>query len=313
MSGIHTVFGATGALGSAVVRKLVSEGARVRAVVRDAVKARKLLPEAAEIRTGDARDAAGAREAVRGATIVYHCLNVPYHQWMEFFPAATENILAASAGAGARLMFAGNVYGYGRFQQVPATEDHPRAAQTRKGKLRNELESRLLEAHLTGSVPVVIPRMPDFYGPNVTNKLYGGIFEAALSGKRAMWVGDPDAPHDLLYIEDAAAACIELAATDSAYGDTWHVPGAGPLSGRQFLGMIFEAAGKKPKILVAGRTMRWLGGLFDPLTREVSELLYLFEEPQVLDGAKFERAFPSFSYTSHREAVRGTLEWFRAR
>ena len=34
------------------------------------------------------------------------------------------------------------------------------------------------------------------------------IFEAALAGKKASWLGKLDVPHDLVYIHDAAAACV---------------------------------------------------------------------------------------------------------
>jgi hypothetical protein len=32
-----------------------------------------------------------------------------------------------------------------------------------------------------------------------------------------------------------------------------------------------------------------------------------------LDGTKFARAFPSFGYTPHEEAIRQTVEWFSKR
>ncbi len=313
MGRVHVVFGASGALGAAIVRKLAADGVPVRAVVRSLSKAKRLLPESAELVTADARSAAGALQVCRDAAVIYHCVNVPYNLWPRMLPEITDNILAAARRERARIMFAGNVYVYGRLPKAPVREDHPHAAETRKGKLRIELERRLMEAHHSGAVPVVIPRMPDFYGPNVTNKLYGGIFEAALDGKRAMWMANLEAAHDLVYIDDAAAACVLLAATETAYGQAWHVPGAGPLTGRQFLEMIYREAGAPLKVSVVNRFMLWLGGLLDPVAAEVSELLYLFEEPQVLDGTKFRNAFPSFRFTPHEEAVRKTAEWFRER
>jgi nucleoside-diphosphate-sugar epimerase len=313
MNEIQVVFGAGGALGAAIVRRLTAENKSVRIVVRDAERMRKLLPPSADFVTGDATDAEKVRTACRNASIIYHCVNVPYSKWGAVMPTVTDNILIGARDAKARLVFPGNVYGYGPFQTIPATEDHPLAATSKKGLLRITLERKLMEAHRLGDVRVVIPRFPDYYGPNVTNKLVAPIFEAALAGKKASWLGTLDVPHDLVYIDDAAAACLLLGATDSAYGQAWHIPGAGPITGRQFIEMIFKAAGQKPNIGVMRRGFFRFFGLFAADAREMLELLYEFERPLVLDGSKFARTFPSFKYTSHENAVRQTVEWFRRR
>ena len=72
------------------------------------------------------------------------------------------------------------------------------------------------------------------------------IFTAAVSGEKASWIGNLNIQHAFVFIEDAAAACIMLVETASSYGEVWHVPGAGPITGRKFIDMAFEAAGKKP-------------------------------------------------------------------
>jgi len=64
-------------------------------------------------------------------------------------------------------------------------------ATAKKGKLRIALERKLMDAHGNGKVKVMIPRFPDCYGPNVTNKFMKSIFMAALSGKKARLDGKP--------------------------------------------------------------------------------------------------------------------------
>ncbi|HVP37873.1 MAG TPA: NAD-dependent epimerase/dehydratase family protein [Candidatus Saccharimonadales bacterium] len=318
---LHVVLGATGSLGAALVRHLGLAGRPVRAVARDAQRARALLagrvPAGAaaqvEFEAADATDRAATVHACRSAGVVHLCVNAPYPQWPQVMPAAVESALAGAREAGARLVFPGNVYGYGRFQKVPASEDHPRAATTTKGRLRNTLERWLSEADRAGEVRVAIARMPDFFGPNVVHAGIAPIFEAALAGRRARWLGRLDVPHDMLFIDDAAAACALLAGSDRAFGRVWHVPGAGPVTGRQFIGIVFAAAGARPRAGALGRPMVRLAALFSPLVREVVEMLYLWEEPQVLDGSRFAAAFPEFRFTPHEEAARRTLEWFRAR
>jgi nucleoside-diphosphate-sugar epimerase len=308
---MHVVFGAAGALGAAIVQNLTQQNKAVRAVVLDDGRARKVLPSSAEIVVADASKPDSIKPTFHNVSVIYHCVNVPYDKWTEVMPLVTGNILAGAIQTQANVVFPGNVYVYGRFQKVPTTEDHALAATAKKGKLRIALERKLMDAHSDGKAKVVIPRFPDYYGPNVTNKLMKPIFTAALSDKKARWVGNLNVQHDLVFIEDAAAACIMLGESASAYGEVWHVPGAGPTTGREFIDMAFRAAGNKPNIgLLSGRMLRVVG-LVNSDAREMIELMYEFEEPLVLDGSKFSTEFPLFKYTSREEGIRKTINWFR--
>lgn len=136
MNQIHVVFGAAGALGAAVVRRLIVEGKPARAVVRNIDRARQVIAESAEIVSGDATSVESVRTACHDAVTIYHCVNVPYPRWTAVMPSATENILAGAKKAKASIVFPGNVYSYGPFQKIPATEDHPLAARSKKGQRR---------------------------------------------------------------------------------------------------------------------------------------------------------------------------------
>ncbi len=310
MDRIHVVFGATGAIGSAIVRHLVAQGEFVRAIVRDADVASEMLPAGAGLVGGSADSADVALKACRGASIVYDCVNVPYSRWAQELPQLTANILAGAREAGAKLVFPDNVFAYGPLQRTPAMEDHPLAATTKKGRIRAEMEQTLMEAHRSGQVPVVIPRFPDFYGPYVGSPTFRPMFEAAIAGKTATWPVNLDVPHDMVYIDDAAAAAVLLATADDTYGQAWHVPGPGPVTGRQFLESTFGAAGKEPHLRAVGRGSYRFFGFLIPEAGEMTELLYQFEEPLVLDGRKFAARFPDFQYTTRQEAARRTVEWF---
>lgn len=310
MTETHVVLGATGALGIAIVQLLAEEGKTVRAVVRDMNLAREIIPSRAGIVAHDLSKPGAAIDACAGATIVYDCINIRYSEWAKRLPGITANVLAATREAGARLVFPSTVFGYGPLQTTPATEKHPLAATGKKGRLRNRLEEELMEAHHDGEVPVVIPRFPDFYGPFVLGPLMSPIFEAALAGKTAGWPGALDVPHDLVFVEDAARACIRLADTEDAYGRSWHVPGPGPITGGRFMEMVFNAAGKTPHVKLLSRRLFRLFGLLIPDAGEMTELMYLFEQPMILDGSDFAARFPDFRYTSHEDAIRQTAEWF---
>lgn len=311
MTQTHVVLGAAGGLGSAIVRRLLGQGQAVRAVVRSADRARQVLPGNVHIEIADLTDPSSAQKACRDAHVLYHCVSVPFDSWESVLPRVHDNVLSCARHGNAVLLQPGNVYGYGPLQRTPAGEDHPLAATCRAGKLRNRLEADLLEADRAGHVRAVIERLPDLYGPNVTSRLTLPIFRAAMSGAAASWPGRADMPHDLLYVEDAAAAAIRLAGEPAAHGQAWHVPGPGPVTGRQFVEMVYAAAGTEPTIEPVRTDSLKFSGAAPTDTSELEDVMYLFERPMVLDGRKFARAFASFRYTPHKEGIRRTIEWLQ--
>ena len=133
-----------------------------------------------------------------------------------------------------------------------------------------------------------------------------------LRDKRVRWLGSLDQPHTLNYLEDMARSLVTLGERDEADGQVWHLPSAEPLTGREFLELLFEAQ-KPPNVAVVSRPMIRIGGLFYPLLRELNETLYQFERPFVSDASKFQAAFGPFEPTPHRAAVSRTVDWFRRR
>jgi nucleoside-diphosphate-sugar epimerase len=305
------VFGANGGLGHAVVRQLAEQGKRVRAVTRSGQAA---APPGVELAQADARDPAAARQASAGAGVIYHAINVPYDRWLEVLPAIMENLIAAAASANARLVYGDNLYMYGKVTG-PLHEGLPYRPVGKKGQLRAQLADRLIAAHREGQVQAAIGRASDFVGPAATNTITGLlVIEPILKGKKAMWIGSLDAPHTISYIDDVARGLIVLAENDRAYGEVWHIPASDPLTGRQFIEMVCEHAGRPScDYGVYKRTVMRLVSVFSPMVREVLENLYQFEQPFVLDGGKFEGAFGPFQTTSHREAIRATIAWYRGR
>lgn len=308
---LHVVFGARGSMGRAIVRLLDEAGEQVRAVVREEDAPHCAMPGHVEMVTADPIHRRRAIEAAKGATIVYRCMPMAIHQWSEMWLPVTENILAAAQEAGARMVSPGSLYVYGPLQQIPAKEDHPLAPVGEKGRMRVGTQQLLFEAHRSGRVPVVIPRFSDIYGPCVVTPFHGKVFYQALRNESIGWLGKLDNLRDLTFVEDAARACILLGRHPEAFGQVWHVPGPGPITSEEFIRMVYEAAGHRPKIHRISHSAMRLEGLFDPEIKALIEFRYRFEQPQILDGSKFANAFPEFRYTPHEEAIRVTLDWFR--
>ncbi len=305
---LHVVFGASGGAGKAIVRELVAQGLPVRAVNRSGAAD---VPEGVVCVAADATDLASMKAACQGASVIYHAVNVPYPQWQEVLPPAMDNFIATAEAENARLVYVDNLYMYGKVDG-PMRESTPVNPCSRKGQLRADLAATLLGAHDKGRVQAVIARGSDFYGPGVLNAGLGEMVLApALVGKTANAVGDLDMPHTYTYIDDFARAVVTLATRDEALGKVWHTPNAEALSTRQMLEMIYNEAGQSPNYRSAPGILLTAMGLFNPMIRELKEMVYQFEMPFVVDNSEYDRVFGDVMPTPQHEAVKQTVAWYK--
>jgi nucleoside-diphosphate-sugar epimerase len=306
-SHLQVVLGATGGVGQALVQALAAQGAQVRAVNRSG---RALVPASVEVMGADLTSRESTRAACQGATVVYHCAGVPYDQWATYLLVMLDNVIAAVSATEATLVYSDNTYMYAPTPE-PLTEESRQAPVTRKGKLRKHLAETIRASHAQGQIRATIGRAPDFYGPGVRTSAVGEqLFNAVVEGRRVPWLGKLDVPHALVFVEDFARGLIALGTHEQALGQVWHIPTAQALTGRQYIALASEAAGVQARALaVSGLLLRVLG-LTNAVLRESVEMLYEFNEPYLIDGSKYTRAFGGIP-TSHQEAMRRTVAWYR--
>jgi nucleoside-diphosphate-sugar epimerase len=220
-----------------------------------------------------------------------------------------DGAIAGASAADARIIYGDNLYMYGPVSEC-IREDMPYAATGRKGCTRARVADKLMNAHASGEVKAVIGRAADFYGPRVLSSSLGErIFPRALRSKTAEVVGNPDMPHTYTFIRDFARGLVTLGERKEALGEIWHLPSAETLTTRQIVELVFEIAGTTPRIRAASPFIVKLMGLFNPMMRELTEVLYQFTQPFVVDHSKYAKAFGAET-TPHDEAIRETLEWY---
>jgi nucleoside-diphosphate-sugar epimerase len=306
--GLQVVLGAGGGIGGAVVRELAGRGHRVRAVNRSG---HLRVPPGVEVLGGDVTTAAGAKEACAGAAVVYHCAQPGYDRWPQEFPPMTRAILEGAAAADAKLVLADNLYMYGPVDR-PMTEDLPYAATNPKGRVRAEMAELVLAAHQAGRLRTTIGRASDYFGPGGVMTVNGpAIFANALRGRTARWIGPLDVPHTVSYLPDIAVGLAVLGKHPEADGQAWHLPAADPVTGRQFLELVFAVLDRPARIAGVGRLTQRVLGLVNPALRELGETWYQRDRPFVLDAGRFQRTFGPRLATPLPEAVAETLDWFR--
>jgi nucleoside-diphosphate-sugar epimerase len=306
---LHVIFG-SGQVGVHLAARLAGQGLAVRTLSRHRPP---VLARGVEWRPVDATDPEATVDAAKGAAVIYQCLNAPYTQWPKLFPPLQRNVLAAATRADALLVTLENLYGYGPTGGEPMTEDLPLAATTSKGRTRAAMTAELLEAGKAGRLRTAIGRASDFFGPGVTETTLGErVFAPALVGKRADFIGNPDLPHTYSYGPDIAAGLATLGTDERAEGHIWHLPGPQTVTTRALLDLIATDVDRPVVVRNVPKIALRALGLVNPLMRELAEMSYEFDQPFVLDTAKYTSTFGPGG-TPLATAVSDTVAWYRTR
>jgi nucleoside-diphosphate-sugar epimerase len=302
---MHVVFG-TGALGKWTARELVNLGKQVR-MVSHSGKADSRIPAEVEIVQGDAHDAKHNIELTKGAAAVYQCAQPQYHEWAEKFPPMQKAILDAASANGAKFIVGDNLYMYGDTNGQPIREDIPYQAHTKKGKVRGEMATAVMDAHRAGKVRAAIGRASNFFGPD-DNAVTSFAIRPALVGKTVNLLGRTDQPHTFSYVADFGKLLATLGTREEALGQIWFTPSPAPVTQVELIKIMEEELGQKVKFMVAGKVMLSMLGLFMPTLRESVEMLYEWNKPFIMDSSKAEKAF-GWQGTSLKDAMHATVEW----
>ncbi len=306
---LQVIYGA-GPLGLATARALLAQGHTVRIINRSG---NADIPDQAGLEkiAGDAMQTDFNRSVCAGAETVYQCAATAYTvtAWRDQLGVLQGHIMQAAAEADARLVVGDNLYMYGKVQGA-MRESTPCRPCSKKGEIRAQLAEQIMAAHTAGKLRAAIVRGSDFYGPHVENSILGiRTVLPALRGKRAGLLGDIDLPHAMTYIDDFGRAMAMVGADLAAMGQVWHVPNAPAVSQRALATMLFEEIGSPVKLGTMGKTMLRIGGLFIPPAREMLEMMYQFEQPFLVDHAKFATRFGNIA-TPHRAALAKTVDWY---
>ncbi len=309
MSALAVILGA-GPVGEAVGRLYLERGVKVRFVTRSG----RAVMSGVETRAADAGDPDALTQATEGASIVVHAAGVPYQRWLSDFPAMQTAVLAAAQRHGAVAVFVENLYSYSA-DDMPLTEASPEEPKTKKGALRLSLSKQWMEAHAAGLVRAVSVRAGDYLGPGSTrsqNSPFGARFFPSLeAGKSVAFLGNPDALHSFTYLPDFARALVDVSLDSGAWGRAWIAPSLGPVSARRVAELFAAEAGRTVTVGAVPTFLLRLLGLFNPMLKEVPEMLYQFNRDFVVDSSAWTARF-GWKATELAQAVKATWEAHRA-
>ncbi len=304
----QTILGAGGPIANNLTTELLKRGENIRLVSRSA----KPFQGVTDLVSADLLNAQTVSDAVKGSDIVYLTAGLTYKTdiWQKEWPVLMQNTIDACKRHNAKLIFFDNVYAYGKVDGT-MTETTPYMPSSKKGEVRAKIAMLLMDEAKAGNLNAIIARAADFYGPATPlSMLTAMMFENLAKGKSGQYLIRDDVRHSFTYTPDMGKALADLASSPTSWNQIWHLPTANPApTGRELIEMIAAEYGVKPKMMILGKTMNRILGIFIPILREMQEMLYQYEVDYHFDSTKFENQF-NWKPTPYTEGVKQTAAFY---
>lgn len=289
---MQTILGSGGAIGKELAKALTEYTQEIRLVSRNPIK----VNPTDQLISADLLKPSELEKAVKGSSVVYVTIGFPYSLkvWEASWPKFIDKVIEACKKYGSNLVFFDNIYMYHSDFLNGMTEDTPFLPPSKKGKVRAEIATKILDEVEKGTLNALIARSADFYGPGIqnTSMLTETVFKPLSLGKKASWMSSVNFKHSFTYTPDAGYATALLGNSESAYKQTWHLPTSdNPMTGKEWIEAIATEMGVKPRYRVATKAMVKAMGLFVPLMSEMPEMMYQYDRDYLFNSAKFEANF----------------------
>jgi dihydroflavonol-4-reductase len=320
------VTGASGFVGSAVVRQLLARGERVRVLVRPASDRRNVSRLAVELVEGDLRQASTLAAACAGCSALYH-VAADYRLWTrdprELYASnveGTRNLMRAALGAGIpRIVYTSSVATLGLHADgSPASEESPVGLANMIGHYKRSkflAERAVDELVAREGLPAVIVNPSTPVGPHdVKPTPTGRMIRDAAAGHIPAYV---DTGLNIVHVEDVARG--HLLAFEHGKIGRRYILGGEDMALREILAAIAQHVGRRPPRIRLPRPALYPVAM----VAEAWAWATRGNEPQVtLDGLRMSRkkmffdsarARRELGYTTRPaiEAIADAVDWFR--
>jgi len=259
------VTGATGFIGSHLVRALVARGRRVRCLVRDRARASALEDPLVELRQGDLQDAGFVARSLHGVSRVFHLVGGGKVSAMSGAGLATlraanvaplDAMLRGARGADLRcFVHFSSISAMGVQLDVRLDEESPCRPGTPHEFVKLESEQLALDAWREG-VPVVVLRPSMTYGPADTRSEIPKLVRLAQRGIVPLF-GGGEGLVPWVYISDVIAATLAAAESAHAVGRTYIVAGEDSYRFADIVQAIAHALGRRRGGVRIPRAIAW--------------------------------------------------------
>ena len=242
------VTGASGFVGGAVARALLTKGASVRVLLRPGSEPNLADPAAVEVVRGDLRDAQALSSGARGCDAIFHVgalysFAAPAAEVLASNVGGTRNVIEASRQSGARLVYTSSIATVGGVRDgVIPDEDSmpvgPPPGPYKKSKW--EAEALVREETRRGLDAVIVnPTFPVGIG-DVKPTPTGGLIRDFLEGRMPAYL---DTGMNVVDVDDVAQG--HLLALDRGRTGERYILGDANLTMRELLEQLAALTGRK--------------------------------------------------------------------
>jgi UDP-glucose 4-epimerase len=306
----YDVTGGAGFIGSAIVRRLLKEGARRVVVIDNLLTGRESNLEevraCVEFHRADIRNYEEIAPIIRGAAVVFHEAAIPSVPRSIDDPApshevnidGTFNVLrAAHEGAAGRLVYAASSSAYGDTEVLPKTESM--APRPKSPYALQKLTGEYYASVFAGvyGLETVSLRYFNVYGPRQDpSSPYSGVLsifmKSILERTSPTIFGDGEQSRDFTFVEDVAELNLKAARAPNVSGKLYNAGNGGRITLNQAWRLLQEIEGVE---LPAKYAEARAGDVRDSQADTTSAVRDLGHAP-------------AFSF---EEGMRRTLEWYR--
>ena len=243
------VTGASGFVGQHLVKALINQGYRPRALVRDPNK-NLTLPDNAEVVAGDVLQPASLRNAVDGMEVVFHCAAAVGNHFTkaEIYQVNLEgvgNLLEAVKGTSCRVIFVSSINVLGTRNLVNVNEDEAcRYSNDPAADVKIDAEALVMDYHRKYGVPVTIIRPGFIYGPGDPHNLPKLI--TALQRGKFSYISSKENIVPIVHVDAVVQALILAAKNSRSIGRTYHILDEKRITTQGFVSELCKAANLPP-------------------------------------------------------------------
>jgi nucleoside-diphosphate-sugar epimerase len=251
------ITGATGFVGSYLVRALMRRGDSVRVLARSALRSAPLRGAGVEVWLGDLGKPDSLRGIADGVDVIFHLArpsaSASSAVYEQIDVEGTEHLLSEAERAGVkRLVYPGTLSAYPLAEHPDGAviDEHCKFDET--GRLGNyarakaRAEAAVLAASARGKIEGVIVRLGLVFGVG-TSVLPAHVCQK-ITRKRVLLFGDGKIPLPLTYIDNAIDALILGATVPGIGGESFNIVDDEVVTQEEYLTELQRIAGGKPQV-----------------------------------------------------------------
>ncbi len=316
------VTGATGFVGSSLVKALVDVGAEVYALARPSSSPDRLSDTPLTWMVADITQRQTLRGLFDGIDHVIHAAGMlgqagtPEEEYFRVHVGGTHNVLdeVAVTDPVPKVLYVSSPGVLGPIKGLPADEKAELAPSNAYERSKATAE-RMVGVYAAAGLPVVIARPEFIYGPGDTHVL--GLFQAVQQG-RFFFVGNGHNTCHPTYISDAVDGllrCLERGKT----GEIYHITGPRPVTIHELTTTMARILDVPPPHLQVPRALAVIGATalegLGKMTRKRPPLsrsgVAFFSEDRRFSWAKAQRDLGYRPAVDLEKGIADTIRWYR--